>query len=75
MFCTPMSFSHKFLGASAKLWKATVSLSCLSVCLSAWNKSAPNGRISLKFDISEFSENPSGKLICFFYDNISLNSP
>ena len=45
-----------FLGAFAKLRKATV---CLSVRLSAWNNSAPTGRIITKFDISIFFENTS----------------
>ena len=29
-----------------------LALSCLSVCLSAWNNLAPSGRIFIKFDIS-----------------------
>ena len=32
-----------------------------SVCLSAWNNSAPTGRIFMKFDIGEFFENLSIK--------------
>jgi len=31
----------------------------LSVCPSAWNNSAPTGRIFMKFDIWEFFENLS----------------
>jgi hypothetical protein len=38
----------EFLGAFAKLRKATVSF-VVSVCLSAWNSSAPTGRILIKF--------------------------
>ena len=45
---------RRFLGAVAKLGKTTnsfvMSLS-LSVCLSAWNNSATNGRIFMKFVI------------------------
>jgi len=33
-----------------------------SVCLSAWNNSAPNGRIFMKFDIRGFFENLSRNL-------------
>ena len=35
---------------------------CPSVCLSAWNKSAPTGRIFVKFDIGAFVENLSRKM-------------
>jgi len=41
-----------FLGAFAKLGKATVSF-IMSVCLSAWSNSAPTGRNFMKFDIHE----------------------
>jgi len=34
---------------------------CPSVCLSAWNNSAPTERIFMKFDIGVFFENMSGK--------------
>ena len=44
-----------FLGAFAKLRKATVSL-LMSVRPSAWNNSAPIFRIFMKFDIWGFSE-------------------
>ena len=37
--------------------KRLLALSCLSIRLCAWNNSAPNGRISIKFDIWVFSEN------------------
>ena len=43
------------LGAFAKLRKATFSLA-MSVCLSAWNNSAPNRRIFMKFDSWVFFE-------------------
>jgi len=39
------------LGAFAKLRKATISFVILSVRLSAWNNSAPTGRIFMKFGI------------------------
>ena len=39
-----------FLGAFAKLRKATVNF-VVSVCTSAWNYSAPTGRILSKLDI------------------------
>jgi len=51
------------LGVLTKLRKKRVlASSCvyvlrLSVCLSAWNNSAPIGRIFVKFDISGFFEN------------------
>jgi hypothetical protein len=44
------------LGAFAKLRKATVSV-VMSVRPSAWNSSAPTGRILMKLDISPFFEN------------------
>ena len=50
----------RFVGAFEKLRKTTVSFVmsvCLSVCPSAWNNSAPSGRIFMKFDISVFLEN------------------
>ena len=40
----------KFVGAFANFRKATVSF-VMSVCQSAWNNSAPTGRILVKFDI------------------------
>jgi hypothetical protein len=45
-----------FLGAFEKLRKATISF-VMSVRLSAWNKSAPTGRIFIKFDIWGFFGN------------------
>ena len=40
----------QLLGAFAKLRKANNSF-LMSICLSAWNKSATTGRIWMKFDI------------------------
>ena len=45
-----------FLGEYAKLWKATISF-IVSVRPSAWNNSAPTGRIFMKFDIRVFLKN------------------
>jgi hypothetical protein len=39
-----------FLGAFAKFRKATIASSCLYVCPSARNDSAPTGRIFMKFE-------------------------
>jgi hypothetical protein len=50
----------KFLGAFAKLRKATINF-VVSIRLSAWNNSVPNGRIFMKFDIWAFLENVSRK--------------
>ena len=44
---------YTFLGAFAKLRKATVGF-IMSVRLSAWNDSGPDGRIFTKFDIWSF---------------------
>ena len=47
-------FRSVFLVTLAKVVKATSTLCvcvCLSVCPSAWNNSAPTGRIFMKFDI------------------------
>jgi hypothetical protein len=53
----------RFLGAFAKLRKAAISfVMSVSVCPSAWNNSAPTGRIFMKFEISRFFENLSRKL-------------
>ena len=52
------------LGAFRKLQNATISLVMafrLSGRLSAWNNSAPTGRIFVKFDICGFFENMSRK--------------
>ena len=50
----PGYISADFLGVFAKLQKATIRFVCLSVRLpipsSAWNSSAPTGRIFMKFD-------------------------
>ena len=48
--------TKSFLDAFAKLRKATIG-SVMSVCPSAWNNSAPTGRIFMKFDIWVFFEN------------------
>jgi hypothetical protein len=50
--------SHLLLVAFPKLRKATVSF-VMSVWQFAWNNSAPNGRILMKFDIWAFFENLS----------------
>jgi hypothetical protein len=50
----------RFLGAFAKFEKATTSFVLSvrpSVCPSAWNSSAPSGRILMKFGVSVFSKN------------------
>ena len=46
----------------AKLQRANISSSCLSVPLFAWNISAPTGRIFMAFDTWVFFENLSRKL-------------
>jgi len=46
---TAMGMTHPFLGAFAKLQKTIIIF--MSVRRSAWNKSAPTGRIFMKFDI------------------------
>jgi len=49
-YSSPYSnFNLLFLDAFAKLRKATISF--MSVRLSAWDNSGPNGRIFTKFDI------------------------
>jgi hypothetical protein len=40
----------------AKLQKAVISI-IMSICLTAWNNSAPTGPIFMKFDILVFFEN------------------
>ena len=50
-----------FLGAFAKSQNATISF-VVSVRLSAWNNSAPTGRILIKFGIRDFFENLSIKV-------------
>jgi len=49
---------RSFLGAFAKLRKATVRFG-MSVCPSAWNSSAPIGRIFMKFDTWTYFRNLS----------------
>ena len=62
LFVSMIENSHSILGAIAKLRKVPVS-SITSVRMfvhsSAWNKSAPTGRILMKFDIWVFFENAS----------------
>ena len=65
--CTQRLLPHKivtgrFLDALTKLRKATISLVIPiypSVCPSAWNDSALNGRIVMKFNTGVFFENLS----------------
>jgi hypothetical protein len=47
------SMGYPFLGAFAKLRKATVRF-VMSVCHFAWNNSTPNGQILIKFYIQAF---------------------
>jgi len=51
----------EFLGAFAKLRKAAIRI-VMSVCLFAWNWSAPTGRVFMKFGIRVFFKNRSIKL-------------
>jgi len=46
---------YRFLGSLEKLRK--VNIGFMSVRLAAWNNSAPNRRILIKFDFENFSEN------------------
>ena len=50
--------------------KATVSF-VMSICPSAWNKSAPNGRIFMKLDIWAFFENLS-RILTFNWNPIRI---
>ena len=52
--------NEPFVGAFAKLRKATVNF-VTSVRPSAWNNLDPTRRIFVKFDVSGFFENQSGK--------------
>jgi hypothetical protein len=54
----PCGENKQFLGAFARLQKATISF-VISVCRSAWNNSALTRRIFMKFDIWVFFENRS----------------
>ena len=49
------TWNSKFLGAFAQLRKPTISL-VMSVRLSAWNNSAPTGRIFMKLIFQDFSQ-------------------
>ena len=53
---TQLKNGGKFLGAFAKLRKATIGF-VTPVRLSAWKNSAPTGRIFIKFDNGGFFEN------------------
>ena len=58
--------THWFLGAFAKLRKATVSVVmsvCTSVRLSTWNNSVPTGRIFMKFYITVLFESGPGSSV------------
>jgi len=59
----------RFLGAFTKLRKATISFISVSPAArsSEWNNSGPIGRISMKFDIWVFFENPPRKFKCRYY--------
>ena len=50
-----------FWARSQHCEKPLLASSCLSVCPSAWNNSAPTGRVFMKFDIVVFFENLSRK--------------
>jgi hypothetical protein len=79
----------EFLGAFENLRKATISF-VMSVRLSAWNNSAPTGRIFMKFHIVSINrkyvekiqdsfkfDKTSGyftKILRYICDSISLNS-
>jgi hypothetical protein len=56
----PSDYILTVLGAFAKLRKATISF-FMSVCPTAWNKSASTGRIFMKVGIWVFFENLSRK--------------
>ena len=65
-------FHKRFLGAFAKLRKATVRFvmsGCPFVRPSAWKNSSPTGRIFTKFDIWGFFENLSRKFT--LYQNLT----
>jgi hypothetical protein len=57
-----------FLGAFAKLREAPASSSCVSVCLSAWNNWAPNGRIFIEFGKSIFRKSADKIHVSLKYD-------
>jgi len=74
----PPSLRVTFLRAFAKLRKATISFVryvrpsiYLSVCLSAWNNSAPTGRIFMKFYMWAFFESLQRKFNFIWVRNIS----
>ena len=56
--------NHQFLGAFAKLWRATISF-IVSVHPSLWSNSAPTGQfLIMKFDIWRFFETLLRQLKC-----------
>jgi len=57
MIVVCFSSSYSFLGALAKLRKATVRF-----VVFRWNNTAPTGRIFIKIDIREFLCSPFGEL-------------
>jgi hypothetical protein len=63
-----INLSTGILSVFAKLQRATISF-VMSVRPTAWNDSAPTGRIFVKFDIWVFYENMSRKFK--FYENLT----
>jgi hypothetical protein len=66
--CKPKMWNDVLRRHSHWIWshltceKRLLATSCPSVCPSAWNKSAPTGRISIKYDIWVFFLNLSRKI-------------
>jgi hypothetical protein len=60
-FCSFCILSS-FLGLFTKLWKMTLSLSCLS----AWNCLAPTGQIFMKLEIWEFLKKSVANIVVWF---------
>jgi hypothetical protein len=66
-----LSAAFSFVEArSQNFEKRLFASSCLSVCPSAWNNSAPYGRIFMKFDSGVFVQNLSRKF--GFYYNLTI---
>jgi hypothetical protein len=61
------SAQFSLLARSENCDKRLISLSCLSVCPSSWDNSAPTGRIFIKFDFGAFLENLSRKFNFYCY--------
>jgi hypothetical protein len=57
-------YNFHFWGAFAKLRRASISF-VMNVCLSAWNDSAPTGRIVMKFYVWVFFQKSVGKKLIF----------